>query len=577
MLVQIEVTWQIVQGGGFNAFGTYGGSGTAFDTDTHTIVPYYGTMSGSYITFGPPDPVHTAAGAVLWFECADDFTKTSWIYDGSGGFTTEEVANSPDCGWTPPAAALTCNLGTASVTQTPTGQGMTLKLLFAGTLNGQAWYRLDGGPEQTSPTFLKVPVGEHVLAVRDDGLADCTRTVKVEVKATPTEPAAPVGAQGVDFVAQPLWYPVTGVPAGALVELELWAERTHGAADYALVLPLRKYADQAGRVSFRLDTLLYPLLAPFEPTPGLATTVCTRNLVNYFVRTASTAPGQEAVKAVSPLRTALRGGLPAEWQATNYFAFRLSPAFALPPFLSWQPLGAGTYAAGEAKPIVAGQPEWLFFLCPLALADAQLRIRRAYFLDQASAPVQEFEAVTRPEGGWAQRLLAIPLRATRPGVVSQRVQVETAAGEVVSPEACYTFGPASPRTRYLLFTNSLGGVDTLRCEGRLDATLEATASSVERPARYGAGSPAADSQVSEVVASRKLRLATGWLSPAELDWLQELVLAREAWQQVGQQLRPLELAKRSLATYSDEPTLRGLLLDFDYAYAPTAYAPSPYA
>jgi hypothetical protein len=65
--------------------------------------------------------------------------------------------------------------------------------------------------------------------------------------------------------------------------------------------------------------------------------------------------------------------------------------------------------------------------------------------------------------------------------------------------------------------------------------------------------------------------------PRELDWLQELVLSREVWQQVGAQLRPLDWPKRSLVPYSEEPGLRGLLLECDYAYAPTAYAPIKYA
>jgi hypothetical protein len=158
------------------------------------------------------------------------------------------------------------------------------------------------------------------------------------------------------------------------------------------------------------------------------------------------------------------------------------------------------------------------------------------------------------------------------------VRVETQAGVVVSQEARYRFVPVSPRTRYLLFTNSLGGVDTLRCtdKARLEVTLEATTSAVERPLRLGERSPATDQQVSDLTASRKLKLATGWQLPAELAWLQELVLARELWQHVDAQLRPLDWPKRSLATYSDEPGLRGLLLEFDYAYAPTAYAPGTY-
>jgi hypothetical protein len=577
MLVPIEVTWAIVNGGGANAFGTYFGSGTCFNTDTHAIEPYQATASGG-INFQPPAAVHTAAGAVLWYECADDFTKTSWIYDGSGGFTITTDKNSTDCGWTPP---LTCDLGTVSFTQTSTTKGAKLKFAFSGTCNGQAQYSLDGGAEQSSPTFPNVAAGKHSFKLRDDGLKDCTRTLEVEVVAlglAPTVPPAPVGpSQGVDFVGQPLWYPLTGLPANALVELELYAESAHGAADYALVLPLRKYANKKGEVAFQFDRLLWPMLSAFVPTPVATTSLCTTNLLNYFVRTTITALGKAPVVAVSKLRTALRGALPAEWQGTDYFAWRLGSTLPAPSFLSWQPLGAGTFAAGMPKPIVAGQPEWLFFLCPLALVDSQLQVRRTYFINDATAPVVEVEYLSRPGIGWAQRLLAIPISTSRAGVAGQSVRLETTSGLIVSQEARYTFVPASPRTRYLLFTNSLGGVDTLRCEGRLEVTLEATASAVERPSRYLPPAPAADSQVSDLVASRKLLLRTGWLAPADLEWLQELGLTREAWHQVGEQLRPLDLPKRSIATYSDEPSLRGLVLDFDYAYAPIAYAPNPYA
>jgi hypothetical protein len=113
----------------------------------------------------------------------------------------------------------------------------------------------------------------------------------------------------------------------------------------------------------------------------------------------------------------------------------------------------------------------------------------------------------------------------------------------------------------------------LRCEGRLEGSLEVATDKVERPARPGELAPAADRQLSDLVASRKLKLATGWLNGADMSWLQELVLARELWQHVAGQLRPLDWPKRSLNLASDEPSLRGLLLEFDYAYAPTAYAP----
>jgi len=538
-------------------FGTsYDTTNWVFDTDAKAVTTEF---AGQYDDFQDSNHPEEYNYPGEFYHYCDGTTRRGYTGDGKGGFTVAEESDSPSCGYSPPAA-LTCDLGSASVSQVATATGATLTAKLTGTANGQVQYRLDGGTEQSGSIFYDVAPGAHVVSLRDDGLSGCTRTVQVTV-AAPPPPAAPLGpSQGLDLVGQPLWYLVPNVPAGADVALELWAESAHGAEDFALVVTLRKRPNVAGKVSFRLDTLLWPLLRAFvPPTAGpLATQLCTTNLCNYYVRTTRTLAGQAPVVATSPVRTALRGGLPPEWPSPDYAAFRATFDYA--PFLSWQPTGAGTYASGTAKAVTYQQPEWLFWLVPPAATSEALCVRRRY--DQpAGTVVTDTETLSRPAArGWAYRLLAIPLAPTRPGYAYLSVQVETAAGAPRSPLAYFGFVEASERTRYLLFTNSLGGLDTLRGEGRLEATLEATTDKVERPARPGDGPATPDRWVSEVSASRKLKLATGWLSPAELDWLQELVLTRELWQQVGTQLRPLDWPKRSLATYGDEPGLRGLLL-----------------
>jgi hypothetical protein len=578
-LVPITVTWTRISGDTNGS--TYRGQGTAFNTDTRAIEAFDQRRVAA--TLDPvPANVRLVAGDYLHSECDDKYTRYVWTYNGNGGTTTAQEPNSPFCGYTPPA---TCDLGKLTVTQKPTASGATLLVAFSGSVNGTAYYSVDGGAEQTSPQLLRVPAGQHKVKLRDDGLAGCERVVDVEIKGAstiPVLPPPPAGpSAGIDFVGQPLWYSLAGHAPGTLVQLQLYAESSHGAGDYALVLTLDKRFNAKRQVDFRLDTLLLPLLSAFvPPAVPVATMLCTTNLVNYFVRTLITPldVAQLPVSAVSGLRTALRGGLPGEWQEIDYFAFRLSE-FAAPAFLSWQPTGAGAYAAGQAKPVVSTQPEWLHFPCELGLANAQLQIRRTYFLTEGGPATVDIEKLTQPAGSWAQRLLAIPLLPGRSGFTYLSVRVETQAGVAVSQEARYRFVQPSPRTRYLLFTNSLGGLDTLRCadKARLEVSLEATTEKVERPARRGELGPAADRRVSELTASRKLRLAIGWQLPAELDWLQELVLSREVWQQVGAQLRPLDWPKRSLVPYAEEPGLRGLLLECDYAYAPTAYAPVTYA
>ena len=567
-------------GGGKSASGV----GTAFNTDTKQIEQWSDGRSLAVLDPTPPD-VHLAVDAFLWFECDANYTATKWFYAGGTAVRVETELKSVNyCNYVAP---LSCNLGTLAVQQAVVAGGTKLTMQFSGTVNGQAWYSLDGGQEQLSPVFTGVAPGPHRALVRDDGLAGCTASLDVVVAAITAPPVvvapvAPAGASaGLDFVRQPLWYTVATALAGARVELELYAESSHGAEDFALVLTLRRRADKMGSTSFRLDTLLLPLLSAFVPplaSPGpgpLASRRCTANLVNYFVRTATYDAAGVATYALSPLRTALRGGLPAEMQGTDYFRLR-ELRFGLPPGLSWQPTGPGTYAAEAPKAITRAQPEWLFWLSHVAAAG--LRVARTYDNGPGTPALVDYEALpAAPARGWLRQLLAIPLRPVPAGYQFVAVQVQDAAGLALSQPARYVVVEQSPRTRYLLFTNSLGTTDTLRCEGRLDVTLEATTDKVERPVRVGDAAPAPDVWVSGVEASRKLKLATGWLEPDELAWLQELVLSGELWLATSGQLRPLDWGKRSLATYSDEPgLLRGLLLEFDYAYAPTAYAPGIY-
>jgi hypothetical protein len=576
--IEVNTKWTVVGNGGGGLVAS--GQGTAFNTDTKQIEQWYDSVNQSINSAAPPD-ANLPVGAFLWFDCDTNYTATKYFYAGGMDVRVETEANSVNyCNYPVP---LTCELGTVTVQQRfPSGGGATLTVLLSGTAHGTLYYSLDGGvTEQISPVFLKVVDGPYTVLVRDDGLADCTRTLGIVVATPPPAggvgpPAVPVGpAEGVDFVQQPLWFGLDGALPRGRVELELFAESSHGAEDFALVHTLRKVADARGYSTFRLDALLLSLLRPFVPTPAAYASRCRGSLVNYFVRTAIYDAAGVATYQVGPLRTALRGGLPAEWQAINYFLLRES-SFALPPCLSWQPSGPGVYAEAQPKPITRQQPEWLFWLSHVDAPD--LRIARAYDMGPGTVPVVDYAEIpgNPPPRGWLRQLLAIPLAATRKGFTRLMVQVQTQAGVPLSLPAWYTFIEEPPRSRYLLFSNSVGGVDTLRCEGRLEATLEATTEKVERPAVLGTGAPAADRQVADLTASRKLKLTTGWLNPAELAWVQELVLTRELWQLVDGQLRPLDWPKRSLAAYSDEPGLRKLQLDFDYAYAPTAYAPGIY-
>jgi hypothetical protein len=153
-LVPINVVWTRIYEN--PSGGLYTGNGQWFDTDTRQIVT--ASQNRSRATLDPyPIDVHLVAGDYIWETCEANFLHLEWRYNGSGGFTIIQEADSPACGYVPPA---TCKLGTLTVTQTPTPTGATLLALFSGTCNGTAYYSLDGGAEQPSPQFLGVSFGQ---------------------------------------------------------------------------------------------------------------------------------------------------------------------------------------------------------------------------------------------------------------------------------------------------------------------------------------------------------------------------------------------------------------------------------
>jgi hypothetical protein len=257
--------------------------------------------------------------------------------------------------------------------------------------------------------FSLLPPDDYTLSATDTGTPGCRRTVKFTVAelgpiGTPLGP--PAGAPvGIDFSLHPRWY-TTSAAAGTLVLCELWAEQTHYGDEWRRVVAVRLRANAAGQVEFRVDKLLHELLAAFEPKPSLTATQLTERVaLNYFVRTVTLAADTGRANAAyvpGPLRTVLRGGLPAELRSSlNYFDYRID-AYGQPPFLTWRPHG------GQGSTLTRQQPEWLTFLSPGNLDE--VRVKRRYYAPDGTPTL--FTEVVAVNGGRGSlyRVLAIPVK-----------------------------------------------------------------------------------------------------------------------------------------------------------------------
>jgi hypothetical protein len=193
-------------------------------------------------------------------------------------------------------------------------------------------------------------------------------------------------------------------------------------------------------------------------------------------------------------------------------------------FLTWQP---------DNKFIAPDQPEYLYFLNNLNPSPNEIRLRAELFFEDGGSEfitVRTLSTVTPmsvycvPVG-----VATIPQLAAHSWVVTNyRVWLSNENGLRISDTRMfYIDSTYRPYNRYILFNNSLGGFDTLRCSGSaaVRGSYSKTASQ-----RY----PALDSDpsyseviVSKVVGEKGLSLATGYLNKEQRLYLEELYFAKE--------------------------------------------------
>ena len=163
MVVELITTWTVRgNGGGGNvAIGT----GIGFDTDTKQVVPFGETRQQTILELPPPN-FNRQAGDEIWFECAPDFTQTTWIFNGKDDTTTTTTPNSGLCGYIPPAPP---NPFTCDLVLDARALGDTLVATTSGA-HGKVTYSLDGGiTRQAGGTFGPLAPGAYVVSAYDDG------------------------------------------------------------------------------------------------------------------------------------------------------------------------------------------------------------------------------------------------------------------------------------------------------------------------------------------------------------------------------------------------------------------------
>jgi len=316
-----------------------------------------------------------------------------------------------------------------------------------------------------------------------------------------------------------------------------------------------QYFYTGGRL--RLEDVLHGYLEPALPQPSQATMqIQRRQTMEYYVR-----------KWVEPLQTEVQGtDLPHRWAFWGGISFADFPENTFfggylrttRAFLTWQP---------NHKTVELDQPEFLNHLVNYTPVPAKVRLRvNVQYEDLANEEirtcvgmyVQElvgvrlYDVITVPAGHDQLKLARVGKR-----VLSWSLWLENQDGARLSEVRTYQAETRYRRhKRYLLFRNSLGGYDTLRCYGAGAGVLQVEAANASRFLGASYKVWAAQVQSSAVEGSDELTVSTGYFDdPAQLEYLQELLLSGDRYLVTDKGLLHVGLATKALQYRQDDENL----------------------
>lgn len=281
-----------------------------------------------------------------------------------------------------------------------------------------------------------------------------------------------------------------------------------------------------------------------------------------------------------PLEYAFKGALSVEqfagWR-DQFFTTYLSQSRQ---FLTWQP---------NNKWVDPIQPEFLYYLVNFTPKPTEIRVRvDIVYTDgtldtltaQRMTTVGQYAVYSIPVGFVA---LGLPEREAATGKVvhSYQVWIANEANQRLSEVRTYYVNrDYEPNVLYLLFANSLGGYDTLRCTGQTSRSLTVQGTAVQR-----ALDPAYLPSTAELfrlnrLGEKILTVATGLRDGCELDYLTDVVLSEEVYVVTKEGFVALTLpdsGDTTLDLHQDDEDLAGRILTFRYAKNELGYSNLPAA
>ncbi|KAA3439568.1 SprB repeat-containing protein [Rufibacter hautae] len=310
---------------------------------------------------------------------------------------------------------------------------------------------------------------------------------------------------------------------------ELWVEKAYLSGEFEKVTsePLEHPADVLGTTLFDLRELLDAYVEPHLPELSAKSVVRADAVFRrFFLKYTEKYGSPAAVAPYTQIDTqyVLCGGLDTQETLAGTFFSSYLPNRK--PFFTWDQPEKGVYT---------NQPEFLYFMPNSFLLESFTVKTKVRFSDGTSlitdaymqTEVRRYEMYCIPVG---HDQIGVGVLKENVSVKSWDVYLVDQDGAVISETRRFFLLPdLDERRRYLLYTNSLGGINTLVTTGKAKLKLDPDTTTLERNLLPGTPATRHEVEVRSKSAKATLELTTGYREPREILALQDFLLAERVW------------------------------------------------
>lgn len=244
----------------------------------------------------------------------------------------------------------------------------------------------------------------------------------------------------------------------------------------------------------------------------------------------------------------------------------------LSKFLTWQPNG---------KLVRTDQPERLYFLTNFTPSPKSLNLRTRVFYSDNTAETFTSKTV---DNVTPMTVYSVPvgysemnLQALAKTVSWYEVWLTNESGQQISEVRFYRVDRfAYESVKYIIFQNSLGGYDTLRCVGSASESVSISRQILERFTDYDYLPTASEVLINNVTGQRQITLNVGnWLNSDYREYLEDLAISEEFFIVDGEEFIPLTPNFQGLTTQSNTEWPIERTLSFTYSNGIGGYSKLP--